>query len=497
MDTKIYKNAYEAIKDISDGSTIAVGGFGVCGMPEDLLHAVFKRGCKNLTIVSNNIGIKDSALDKLLHFGKLRRVICSFSGKNTSVPEVFFKGNIEIELVPQGTLFEKLRCGGAGIPAFYTPTGCETMVEEGGIPVKYKTHEKCFDIVSEPKEVKIINNKKYLLEYSITTDFSLIKAWKSDKLGNLVFRSTAKNSNPDCAKAGKICIAEVEEIVENGEIKPEEIHLPGIYVDRIVKSLTQDKLILSLKTTHDSVNKIKYMKEFMEKINSDENNTSLQVEMKQFIDYELIAKRIVKEFKNGMHINLGIGIPNKISNYIPIGLNIMLHSENGLLGIGPYPEFNMVDADIINSGGETVTHINGSSTFSSSESFSMIRGNHIDVTVIGALQVDKHGSVANWIIPDKSMNGMGGAMDLVASTKKVIVAMTHTTKDGNHKILDKCTFPLTGKNVVSMIVTELAVFKVDYSGLTLIEYNKESSISEIREKTSADFNISPNLCFMS
>jgi len=158
---------------------------------------------------------------------------------------------------------------------------------------------------------------------------------------------------------------------------------------------------------------------------------------------------------------------------------------------------NMVNADITNAGGETVTHIDGSGTFSSSESFAMIRGGHIDITVIGALQVDRCGSVANWIIPGKSMNGIGGAMDLVSSTNKVIVAMNHTTKDGNHKILENCDFPLTGKNVVSMIVTELAVFTIDPDGLTLIEYNKESSVSEIREKTGTNFKISPNLCFMS
>jgi len=512
MDTKIYRNAHEAIKDITNGSTIAVGGFGVCGTPEELLHSVCKKGCKNLTIVSNNIGIKDSALDKLLHSGQIKRSVCSYPGKNTNYPIIFLSGKVEIELVPQGTLIEKIRCGGAGIPAFYVPTGCETMVEYGGIPIKYNKDGKTMNIVSEPKETKTINGKKYLLEYSITTDFSLIKAWKSDKKGNLVFRSTAQNFNPDCAKAGKICIAEVEEIVENGELKPEEIHLPGIYVDRIVKSEEKENLILSLKTTHDSeANKLILIDRLKSQMNNvsrhlkDKNTImmsnkikdSLDVKLKNYYNNKVISKRVIKEFKNGMHINLGIGIPNSILNYIPRELNIMLHSENGLLGIGSYPEMNMVNADITNAGGETVTHIDGSSTFSSSESFAMIRGGHIDITVIGALQVDRRGSVANWIIPGKSMNGMGGAMDLVSSTNKVIVAMKHSTKDGNHKILENCDFPLTGKNVVSMIVTELAVFTIDPDGLTLIEYNKESSVSEIREKTGTNFKISPNLCFMS
>ena len=415
-------------------------------------------------------------------------------------------------MVPQGTLIEKLRCGGAGIPAFYVETGCETMVEHGGIPIKYNKDGKRIDIVSEPKETKIINGKKYLLEYSITTDFSLIKAWKSDKKGNLVFRSTAQNFNPDCAKAGKICIAEVEEIVENGELNPEEIHLPGIYVDRIVKSVTQENLILSLKTTDDlEANKLILIDRLKTQINdirrnlkdksaimmSKKINDSLEIKLKNFSNHKIISKRIVKEFRNGMHINLGIGISNSISNYIPCNLDVMLHSENGLLGIGAHPKKGYHNSNITNSGGETVTHIDGSSTFSSSESFAMIRGGHIDITVIGALQVDKHGSVSNWIIPGKSMNGMGGAMDLIASTKKVIVAMNHVTKDGDHKILENCIFPLTGKNVVSMIVTELAVFTVDTDGLTLIEYNKESSVSEIKEKTGTDFKISPNLCFMS
>ena len=221
---KVYASAAEAIFDMTDGITLMSGGFGLCGNPEDLIRALNEKGCSGLTVVSNNCGVDDKGLGILLANTQIKKMISSYVGENKTFAKQFLSGELEVDLVPQGTLAERIRAGGAGIPAFYTPTGVGTLVAEG-------------------KEERVFNGKKYILEEALTADFAFVKAWKGDTHGNLIFRSTARNFNPMMATAGKITIAEVEELVPAGELDPNEIHTPGIFVQRVVKATSYEKPI--------------------------------------------------------------------------------------------------------------------------------------------------------------------------------------------------------------------------------------------------------------
>src|SRR5438552_3659492 len=322
---KVYPDAAAALKGLlRDNMTIAAGGFGLCGIPENFIQALVGSGVKGLTIVGNNAGVDDFGMGLLLKSRQVKKVIASYVGENKEFERQVLAGELDLQLTPQGTLAEKLRAGGAGIPAFYTRTAAGTKLAEG-------------------KETKVFDGREYVLEEGIRADLSIVKAWKGDKAGNLVYRMTSRNFNPMIATCGNLSVAEVEELVEVGELDPDQIHTPGI---------------------------------------------------------------------------------------------------------------------------------------------------HVDLSILGGLEVAQNGDLANWMVPGKMVKGPGGAMDLVSGVKRVVVLMEHTSRDGSSKILKQCTLPITGKGVVNMIITDLCVFEVvPGQGLVLKELHPGVKLEDVRAKTACEFRV--------
>ncbi|KAF1816535.1 3-oxoacid CoA-transferase [Eremomyces bilateralis CBS 781.70] len=467
---KVFPSASEAIADLPSNSTVLCGGFGLCGVPDTLINAVKNNPqITGLTAVSNNAGVVGSGLGLLLASKQIKKMIASYVGENKLFEKMYLTGEVELELTPQGTLAERCRSGGAGIPAFYTPAAFGTVVQTGELPLRHTADGKVAEY-GPARDVKVFNGKSYVMEESIKGDYAFVKAWKADRLGNLMFRYAANNFNGAMARNARVTVVEAEHIVEVGEIDPLSVHVPGIYVDRVIQSTEEKK-----------IEKVINAKDPGETLGAGETASKR----------ERIVRRAAKEFKNGMYANLGIGMPMLAPSFVDPDVEVQLQSENGILGLGPYPQNGAEDPDVINAGKETVTLLPGSATFGSEESFGMIRAGKINLTILGAMQVSARGDLANWMLPGK-IKGFGGAMDLVSNPQKtkVVVTMEHTDKKGRPKILKQCEFPLTGKACVSRIITDLCVFDVDFAeGLTLIELADGVTVDEIQAKTEAPFRV--------
>lgn len=471
--SKVVSTIEAALKGIRSNITLLSGGFGICGLPEMLIDGLLETKVKNITAVSNNAGIDGRGLSKLLESGQITKMISSYIGNNKTFERMYLNGDIKLELCPQGSIAERCRAAAAGIPAYYVATGVGTWVEDGQLPVLYGANGRVLE-TTKPRESRFFNGKKYLLEEAIYGDVAFIKAYKVDTLGNCWFRGSARNFNSIFGRAAALTIVEAEHIVNPGDIEPENVHLPGLYVHRIIKS-NREKDIETLKLRKS---------ENSQKVDEKDNNRTR------------IAKRAAKELLNVKYVNLGIGIPTLVPSYLNSDSHIIFQSENGLLGVGGYPCETEVDPDLINAGKETVTLKKGASLFGSEESFAMIRSGKINLTILGGLQVSQKGDLANWSFPGR-IKGMGGAMDLVSNPNntRVVIIMEHIDRDGNPKIVKECTYPLTGVSCVSRIITDLAVFDVMANGLVLIEISSSTTLEEVKKSTEAEFIVDEELSY--
>jgi len=441
--------AAAAAAKVKDGDIIFGGGFGMTGNPVHLLHALAKTTAKNLTYIGNNVGEQNLGGGKLLLNGQIKKMIGSFFTSNPDAVKAAQSGAVEYELLPQGTLAEAIRAGGAGIGGFYTPTSAGT-------------------VIAKDKEVKIIDGKEYVFEKALHANVAFIRAWKADTAGNLTYRMTEQNFNRAMATAADLVIAEVEQIVPVGEIEPEHIHTPGCYVDYLVQAHLTLEGLGSSSSVKNSSKKV------------DEGRMNM-------------ARRAFKELRKGDVVNLGIGIPTLVAELIKPEDGIIIHTENGMLGVGPEPAGDAGAMDYpVNAGKVPVTALSGSSYFDSADSFAMIRGGHIDVAIMGGLEVDEQANLANWAVPGKPLLGVGGAMDLAGGAKKLIITMTHVNSDGSSKIVPSCTLPLTAMKSADMIITDLAVFAFPDGKLTLTDLMPGVSLEEVTAKTTAKFAVQLN-----
>lgn len=458
---KFFSNADAAVADVEDGQSIVFGGFGVPhNWSGSLIQALQRKGSSNLTAIANTLGFGPAAPQILAESRQISRLRASFGGlatRTTPIEEQIKAGLVEFEPIPQGTLVERLRAGGAGLAAIYTPTGVGTVVAEG-------------------KEVREFEGRQFVLESAIRPDFAFIRATRADTLGNLVFHGGARNFHPIMAMSARCTIAEVDEIVQPGDLSPDEVVTPGIFVDRIVKT---EIPVASLHAVLRAMGRDPFSSR---KAAPEAGSVGLT--------RDLVALRVAREVQSLNYVNLGIGMPTMVSNYLDPEGTPYLHAENGVLGYGSFAVEGEEDWDVYNAGGQMVSMRPGGSFFHSVDAFTMARGGRLDAVVLGAFQVSERGDLANWWSPHMGAGGIGGAMDLAVGARRVIAMMEHTSKTGELKLLKDCTYPLTAPGCVITVITDLAVIDVVNGGFRLRERAPGVTVETIRDATGADLDCS-------
>jgi 3-oxoacid CoA-transferase len=454
----------DAVADIAPGASVLVHSFGPPqAWPTDLLLALAERGVPDLTVICNTTSAGPSSLQVLAEKRQIRKLICTYAilpiGP-TPLSEQIRAGAIEPELVPQGTLVERVRAGGAGLAGFYTPVGVGTVVEEG-------------------KEVRDFDGRPHLFERALTADYGFICAHQADPAGNLTYRRGARNFGPSFATAARTTIAEVRQLVGLGDIDPEAVVTPGIFVDRLLES--------SQHWDPSVVRQIMLMagrSRVMEGAAAGTGAVGLPP--------DLMALRVAGLLRDGEVVNLGLGLPTLVSNYIE-GRDVTLHAENGILGYGAFPAEGDEDVDLYNASGQLVTPVPGTSYFDSTVSFAMARTGRVTSIVLGGFQVAPNGDLANWNIPATGVGGIGGAMDLAAGGGRVIVVMSHREKGGASKLVPALTYPATARGCVREIVTDLAYLQVTPAGFMLKEIAPGLTVDDVRAATAAPLAVAADV----
>jgi 3-oxoacid CoA-transferase len=427
---KVIPDAATAVADIPDGAVVGISGFGAShNFPVELITAIADRDLKDLTMVCNSLGVSEFHPRRLVMAGRVGTLRAAFSAR-AAVPNSSAQEQspvpIEVELIPQGILVERLRAAGAGIGPFYSPVGVDTLIAEG-------------------KERRTFGGREYTLEHPLPLDYAIVYAAAADRAGNVAFRGTSENLGPSVAKAAKTVIVQVDRLYEVGELPTTEIDLPGVFVDRVV--VAQEQRSPNWKKRRDDEERRDY-------------------NGKPGLTPKEIGAWIAELLPNGSYVNLGVGLPTQVSDFIA-GRDITLHAENGALGYSERVSVENADPDAYNAGGEPITLGAGASVFDSVRAFEIARGGHLDAVVLGAFQVDPSGSFANWTTPAMGGGAIGGAMDLLVDPGKLIIAMRHSERNGRSKLVKALDYPITGKDIVDLVVTDLAIVERDADGLVL------------------------------
>ncbi len=447
---KVMPSAAAAVHDIGDGATLGIAGFGVAHrFPSSLITALRDQGPAGLTVYCNGLGQPGYPTAHLLADNhQISHLVTCFSARPGVVSEAerqIQAGQMSLEMVAQGTLVERMRAGGAGIPAFYTPAGYGSALAHG-------------------KDVRYFDGKPYLLERAITTDFAFIRGHRADRMGNVEFRGGSRNFNVSFAKAARVTIAEVDHLAEVGEIPPQDVDLPGVFVSRVVLSTTQlDVKNLPMRASRAA-------------------GSTRSYHGKPGLAREQIGRRIAALLPDGAVVNLGAGLPTLVANFIQ-QRPIILHSENGMLNYGEFVRDDSFDPDLHDAGGFFVKLRSGASFFDSVTSFEIARSGRLDAVVLGAYQVGRNGDLANWSVPGMIGGGIGGAMDLAAGARQVIAMCEHTDSKGRPKLVESCEFEVTAPGCVATIVTDLALLRRTTGGFRIDEIARGFTPEEVMAVT--------------